>query len=260
MTRVRYFPDLTGPQVAELLTDRSILVQPLGAIEQHGPHLPLSTDSVVATAVAEAAVAEVGDELDVWLLPTLEYTKSNEHAWSAGTVWLSATTLLAVLDDLGRCIATTSAKRLVFLNGHGGNSALLNVANRELRLAHGLMTFVTHPGVPPDQGGTSPVDELGMGVHGGTDETSLMLHLAPNLVNMDLAERRVPEALAMNQYVRFGGRVSFGWMSNDFFPDGYIGDPTAATAELGKQLFEGAVRGFSEALREISTFNFGKPQ
>jgi len=260
VNRVRYFPDLTGPQVAELLTDRSILVQPLGAIEQHGPHLPLSTDSVVATAVAEAAVAEVGDELDVWLLPTLEYTKSNEHAWSAGTVWLSATTLMAVLDDLGRCIATTPAKRLVFLNGHGGNSALLNVANRELRLAHGLMTFVTHPGIPPDQGGTSPADELGMGVHGGIDETSLMLHLAPHLVNMHLAERRVPEALAMNQYVRFGGRVSFGWMSNDFFADGYIGDPTAATAELGGQLFDGAVRGFGEALREISTFNFGKPQ
>ncbi|MDP2293106.1 MAG: creatininase family protein [Actinomycetota bacterium] len=259
MNRVRYFPDLTGPQVAERLTERSILVQPLGAIEQHGPHLPLSTDSVIAAAVAEATVAEVGDELDVWLLPTLEYTKSNEHAWSAGTVWLSATTLLAVLDDLGRCLATTPAKRLVFLNGHGGNSALLNVANRELRLAHGLMTFLTHPGVPPDQGGTSPADELGMGVHGGTDETSIMLHLAPHLVNMSLAERRVPDAIALNQYVRFGGRVSFGWMSNDFFPDGYIGDPTAATPELGKELFEGAVRGFGEALREIAAFNFGRP-
>ncbi|MGB8861794.1 MAG: creatininase family protein [Ilumatobacteraceae bacterium] len=259
MTRVRYFPDLTGPQVAQRLTDRSILVQPLGAIEQHGPHLPLSTDSVVATAVAEAAVAEVGEELDVWLLPTLEYTKSNEHAWSAGTVWLSATTLLAVLDDIGRCIATTPAKRLVFLNGHGGNSALLNVANRELRLAHGLMTFLAHPGVPADQGGSSPADELGMGVHGGTEETSIMLHLAPHLVDVGLAERRVPEVIALNQYVRFGGRVSFGWMSNDFYPDGYIGDPTAATAELGRQLFEGAVRGFGEALREISSFNFGRP-
>lgn len=257
--RLRRFADLTGPQVSELLTERSILVQPLGAIEQHGPHLPLSTDSVVATAVAEAAVDAVGDELDVWLLPTLDYTKSNEHAWSAGTVWLSATTLLAVLDDLGRCVATTPAKRLVFLNGHGGNSALLNVANRELRLAHGLMTFLTHPGVPPDQGGVSPASELGMGVHGGTDETSIMLHLAPHLVDMSKAERRVPEAIALNQYVRFGGRVSFGWLSNDFFPEGYIGDPTAANAELGKQLFEGAVRGFSEALREISTFNFGRP-
>ncbi len=257
---VRRFADLTGPQVSELLTDRSILVQPLGAIEQHGPHLPLSTDSVVATAVAEATVAAVGDELDVWLLPTLEYTKSNEHAWSAGTVWLSATTLLAVLDDLGRCIATTPAKRLVFLNGHGGNSALLNVANRELRLAHGLMTFLTHPGVPADQGGSSPAEELGMGVHGGTEETSLMLHLAPHLVDMSKAERRVPEAMALNKYVRFGGRVSFGWMSNDFFPDGYIGDPTSATAERGKELFDGSVQAFGEALREVSTFNYGRPE
>jgi creatinine amidohydrolase len=256
---VRRFADLTGPQVSELLTDRSILVQPLGAIEQHGPHLPLSTDSVVATAVAEAAVAAVGEELDVWLLPTLEYTKSNEHAWSAGTVWLSATTLLAVLDDLGRCIATTPAKRLVFLNGHGGNSALLNVANRELRLAHGLMTFLTHPGVPADQGGTSPAEELGMGVHGGTEETSMMLHLAPHLVDMSKGERRVPEAIALNKYVRFGGRVSFGWLSNDFFPDGYIGDPTSATAELGQRLFEGSVQAFCEALREVSEFNYGRP-
>ena len=102
MTRVRYLPDLSAPELAARLTERSIIVQPLGAIEQHGPHLPLSTDSVVATAVAEAAVARVGEELDVWLLPTLEYTKSNEHAWSPGTVWLSAQTLLAVLDDLGR--------------------------------------------------------------------------------------------------------------------------------------------------------------
>ena len=257
--RIRRFADLTGPQVAELLTEHTILVQPLGAIEQHGPHLPLSTDSVVATAVAEAAVAEVGDELDIWLLPTLEYTKSNEHAWSPGTVWLSATTLLAVLDDVGRCISTTAAKRLVFLNGHGGNSALLNVANRELRLAHGLMTFLTHPGVPPDQGGTSPADESGMGVHGGTDETSIMLHLAPHLVDMSKAARRVPESIALNRYVRFGGRVTFGWMSNDFFPEGYIGDPTAATAALGKTLFNGAVRGFCEALREIKVFNFGRP-
>jgi creatinine amidohydrolase len=250
--------DLRGPEIARRLTDRSIVVQPLGAIEQHGPHLPLSTDSVVATAVAEAALDRYGAEVDAWLLPTLQFTKSNEHAWSPGTIWLSATTLLAVLDDIGRCVATTPAKRIVFLNGHGGNSALLNVAARELRLAHGLMTFVAHPGMPADQGGSSPVEELGMGVHGGTDETSIMLHLAPELVRLELGERRVPEKLAANKYVRFGGRVSFGWLSNDFFPDGYIGDPTPATAERGAQLFEGAVQGFGEALREIAAFDFGR--
>ncbi len=218
----------------------------------------MSTDSVVATAVAEAAIDRFGEEVDAWLLPTLEYTKSNEHAWSAGTVWLSATTLLAVLDDLGRCLATTPARRLVFLNGHGGNSALAAMANREIRLAHGLMTFLAHPGMPADQGGESPASELGMGVHGGTDETSLMLHLAPHLVRMDLAERRIPEKLALNKHVRFGGRVAFGWLSDDFNPDGYVGDPTVATAERGAVLFEGAVTAFGEALREIASFEFGR--
>ena len=254
----RYFPDLSGPPVAERLSARSIVIQPLGAIEQHGPHLPLCTDSVVAGAVAEAVVDEFGEELDLWVLPTLQFTKSNEHAWSPGTVWLSATTLLAVLDDIGRCVATTPASRLVFLNGHGGNSALLNVANREIRLRHGLMTFLAHPGVPADQGGLSPEDELGMGVHGGTDETSMMLHLAPHLVDMTKAERRIPEKLAMNAQVRFGGRISFGWLSNDFDADGYIGDPTAATAELGCRLFTAAVRVLGEGLREVAAFEFGR--
>lgn len=212
---------------------------------------------MIATAVAEAGATEANRQgLDVWLLPPLSYTKSNEHAWSSGTIWLSATTLLAVLDDVGRCVAKTPARRLVFFNGHGGNSALLNVANREVRLAHGLMTFLAHPSLPPDQGGVSPASELGMGIHGGADETSMMLHLRPELVDVSATGRRVPEHLAGNRHVRFGGRVSFGWLSDDFGPDGYIGDPTAASPELGKQLFEGAVDAFVEALHEIAEFAF----
>lgn len=254
--RTRRLAELRAPQIAELLGARSVLVQPMGAIEQHGPHLPLNTDLVIAEAVAAAAVARIGDEVDAWLLPALAYTKSNEHAWSAGTVWLSATTLLSVLDDVGRCVAMTPARRLVFFNGHGGNSALVNVANRELRLRHGLMTFLAHPGLPPDQGGTSPPNELGMGVHGGTDETSLMLHLAPELVDVAAAERHVPGHLAGNHYVRFGGPVSFGWLSNDFGDAGVIGDPTASSADLGADLFAGAVDAFCAALDEIARFEF----
>jgi creatinine amidohydrolase len=254
----RRLADLRAPQLAEALSDRSIIVLPLGAIEQHGPHLPYNTDLLIAERVAEAAVAQVGEALDVWLLPSLAYTKSNEHAWSAGTIWLSADTMMRVLDDIGRCIATTPARKLVFFNGHGGNSALLGVANREVRLAHSLQTFLAHPGVPPDQGGLSAPEELGMGIHGGTDETSLMLHLAPDLVDMAVAVRNVPERLADNRYVRFGGKVGFGWLSNDFGPDGHIGDPTTATAEHGAALFEAAVTAFGEALAEISAFEFGR--
>ena len=254
----RHLADLRWPDIARVLTERSIIVQPLGAIEQHGPHLPLSTDFVVADELARATLDEVGDEHDVWLLPTMAYTKSNEHARFPGTVWLSASTMTSVLDDIGRCVAMLPARKLVLLNAHGGNSALAGVANRDLRLAYGLQTFLTHPGVPADQGGASTAGELGMGVHGGTDETSMMLHLRPDLVDMTVATRNVPEKLARNQHVRFGGRVSFGWLSSDFGPDGHIGDPTTATAERGKELFEGSVRTFAEALGEIAAFDFGR--
>lgn len=171
---------------------------------------------------------------------------------------MSADTMLMVLDNLGHCVSMLPADRLVFLNAHGGNTGLLNAANRELRLAHGLRTFLAHPGVPPDQGGTSPVDELGMGVHGGADETSLMLHLRPDLVDMTAATRNVPDALAANAHVRFGGRVSFGWLASDFGTDGHIGDPRGATAELGRDLFEGSVTTLGEALAEVRDFDFGR--
>lgn len=98
----RRLANLRAPDILTRINERSIVVQPLGAIEQHGPHLPLSTDLVIADAVGAAAVGRVGDALDVWLLPSLAYTKSDEHAWSPGTVWLSASTMLSVLDDVGR--------------------------------------------------------------------------------------------------------------------------------------------------------------
>ena len=252
----RRLEHLRAPELEQTISERSIFVQPLGAVEQHGPHLPLNTDLLIADRVSEAAVQRVGTELDVWLLPTLAYTKSNEHAWSPGTIWLSANTMLSLLDDIGRCVATTRARRLVFLNGHGGNSALLGVANRELRLNHGLMTFLAHPSFPPDQGGESAAGEAGMGIHGGCDETSIMLHLAPELVEMTLAKRNVPDRLGENRHVRFGGSVGFGWLSNDFGPDGHIGDPTTASSEHGAELFEAAVASFCDALAEIAAFDF----
>ena len=254
----RLLADLRAPEISNSLTSDSIIVLPLGAIEQHGPHLPLNTDFVVADAAARAAVERVGAETNAWLLPTLAYTKSNEHLWSAGTMSLSASTLMAVLDDLGRSVASTPARRLLFINGHGGNSALTAMMNREIRLKYGLQTFLAHPHMPADQGGTSSENELGMGIHGGMDETSVMLHLRPDLVDMSLAVRRVPEKIARNQHVKFGGRVAFGWLSNDFFPDGHIGDPTGATAEIGEKMFESCVQALCETLHEISAFDFGR--
>ena len=252
----RRFDELRFPDIERRVRPGGILLLPIGAIEQHGPHLPLVTDLLLAEATATAVVNRVGEEFDVWQLPALAYSKSNEHAWAAGSLWLNPTTLLAVLDDIGRSLAPLASKKLVFMNGHGGNSALLSVACRELRLRHGLETFLTHPATPPDQGGASTEVEQGMGIHAGLHETAMVLHLRPDLVDMTEARRNLPEHLASNRHVRFGGSVTFGWLANDFGPDGHIGDPTGATAELGKELFEAAVTLVSEQLGEVSRFRF----
>ena len=254
MVASRRLSELRASDLLDNLTEDSILVLPIGAIEQHGPHLPFTTDLTIATACADAVAVAAGEELDLWLLEPLAYTKSNEHAGTPGTIWLGPETLLKVLDDIGRSVATTPARKLAFLNGHGGNSSLLNVACRELRLNHGLETFLLHPNVPPDQGGPSTEEELGMGIHGGLGETSMMLHLRPDLVRMDLTSRNVPEHLHDNKHVKFGGTVSFGWLAHDFGPNGHIGDPTGATPERGAQSFAAAVERLVEAFAEIRSF------
>ena len=253
---------LSGPDAASALTDDAVVLVPIGAVEQHGPHLPLSVDYVIADEVARAVTSRMADDLPVWMIPTLPYSKSNEHAWSSGTIWLSNDTMHRVLDDIGRCVAQTNARRIVFLNGHGGNSTLLNVACRELRLAHGLLTFLAHPFLPPAYSPPRPdaaqTTELGMGIHGGHDETSVMLHLRPDLVDMTKAVRNVPDWLTDHTHVKFGGSVQFGWLSNDFGDDGHIGDPTTARADIGATLFADAVDFVCDQLREIATFDFSR--
>lgn len=256
----RLWADLSGPALASVTGDRSIAVVPIGAIEHHGPHLPLRTDALVAEAVATAAVERAAAAgIDAWLLPTISYAKSDEHHWAPGTIWLEGTTVLDELVDIGRSIAMTPVKTVVFVNGHGGNVMLLGWANRELRRRFGLRTF----SMPAGAGGAGDgqdgrPDERGQGIHGGFAETSVVMHLAPHLVSPDLPERNVPERIAGMKHIGFNGKpVMFGWTSDDFGPVGVIGDATGANAEHGRVLFERGVAFVSEALAEIDDFVFG---
>jgi creatinine amidohydrolase len=252
-----HLAELSGDAVRSRLTADSVVVLPTGSIEHHGPHLPLSTDALIASSVAEAAVAEGRAQgLDLWLLPTLTYTKSDEHAWAPGTTWLSAQTLWSTLVDLGRSVAATPARRFAVVNGHGGNTALLAVANRELRRRFGLATFSLGAAyVPAGSGRDGEPDEFGMNIHAGFGETSLVLHLRPDLVDLSLAARNVPEHLAGLRHVGFNGYpVAFGWTSDDFGPTGVIGDPTGATAEKGAEFFAESVRRTVAAFTEIAAF------
>lgn len=249
--------ELPGTAVASTLTERSIVVLPTGAIEHHGPHLPLLTDALIAESSATEAIGRASDSgMDIWQLPTLSMTKSDEHSWAPGTMWLDARTLLETIVDIGRSVAATPATKLVFMNGHGGNVALLQMANRELRRRFGLMTFfMPAANVPSSAGADGAPDELGLGIHAGYAETSMVMHLRPDLVHENLFERNVPEFLADYRHLGFNRTpVSFGWLSDDFGPSGVIGDPTGANAAAGKAMFEAGVDFALEAFAEIDRF------
>jgi creatinine amidohydrolase len=255
----RAWADLPGTAIPAVTSGRSLAVVPVGAIEHHGPHLPLRTDALIAERVASAAVDRaVAAGVDAWLLPTIAYSKSDEHHWAPGTLWMEGTTLLDQLVEIGRSIASTPVRSVVFVNGHGGNVALLGWANRELRRRFGLRSFAMPAGIVPagDGRGTSP-DEHGLGIHAGWAETSLVMHLAPDLVAPQLPPRNVPEKIAGMRHIGFNGKpVTFGWTSDDFGPTGVIGDPTGANAAAGADLFERGVTFVAEALTEIDGFEF----
>jgi creatinine amidohydrolase len=252
----RFEIELAGPSLAESVSESSLFIQPIGAVEHHGPHLPLGTDSIVVDELAKAVV-DVRRDLDLVMLPTLSYGLSTEHVWAPGTITLSASTVLAVLQDVAASVIRAGGKRLALFNGHGGNTHLLRVAIREIRAATGLETYLLSGGLPPDNGGppTDPREE-GLGIHGGIGETSVVLYLRPELVDMEKAERSVPSWVHEYRHVGFGKSAEFAWLSSDLSPSGVIGDPTLATVELGKEKFNASVDGLGLVLDELVGFHF----
>lgn len=247
----RRLVELPGPALATTLTADSIVVLPTGSIEHHGAHLPLATDLILAETLAGQIVeAAAATGLDVWLLPALTYTKSDEHAWAPGTIWVDAPTLLETVVAIGRSLAATPARTIVFYNGHGGNVALLQVALRELRVRFGLRTFLMNVAVPAGD------TELGFGIHGGHGETSLAMHLRPDLVDLTGTVDATPAHLARFERIGFAGApVQFGWTSDDFGTGGVIGDPTGATAADGAELAAQLVAEGVASLAEIAEFD-----
>jgi creatinine amidohydrolase len=258
----RKIAELSGPAVAQRFGPGTIVVQPTGAIEHHGPHLPLITDALMADEIATAAVdrAAAGG-LDVWQLPTIAYTKSDEHSWAPGTVWLDAQTAFETFVQAGRAVALMGAGTIVYANGHGGNTALLQVVLREVRRRYGLKTFLMPTLTRAAAPAAEDRDEYGLGIHGGAAETSMVMHLRPDLVDLSAVENWAPRHFADYEYIRFnGGPVSFGWLSDDFGTPGVIGDPRHASGAFGAALWEASVGQAAASLAEIARFDPVRPR
>ena len=237
-----YWQDLTTPEFAGLDPESTVALLPVAAIEQHGPHLPLSTDAVIASALARALVERMaGEAATLLVLPALEVGHSPEHASFAGTLSARAETLLALWSEVGRSVAAAGVRKLILLNAHGGQKSLVDIVALRLRAEHRLFAVRASTfslGAPP---GLFDARELALGLHGGDVETSLMLHLRPDLVRRDRIRDFVglPHRFAAeHEILGVEKPVGFGWMSEDLEPDGVVGDASRASAEKGARCFE----------------------
>src|SRR5262245_20386186 len=244
----RLLGELTYHDAARAIRETSILCLPLGAIEQHGAHLPLNTDVVVAEGLTGRLIEHWGDEFDLWRLPTLAIGLSREHDWAAGTLSLSIQGFTAYLRELaGTLVRALPARNLAIVNGHGGNRGILENLLHELRGDFGLNAVVLHPF---DLAGADPQEA---DVHGGKGETSVMLALAPERVRRDrIGVGGPPDAKAVQALILERG-ATWGWRSDDprLARDGIIGDPSGATAEHGKALIDRMVAAAGEVFGRL---------
>jgi creatinine amidohydrolase/Fe(II)-dependent formamide hydrolase-like protein len=234
----RSIGDLTYLEISKRLRASSILCLPIGSIEQHGPHLPLNTDIVLAEEFTRRIIARWGDTYDLWQLPTQAISLAREHEWAAGTLSLSVKGLTELIHDLGREIARgLPARNLAVINGHGGNRGILEALAQDLRADFKLNVCILHPTTWADLHAAAKTPEI----HGGKNETSMMLATAPHLVRVD--EIKKLQAASGADAVRatiLDQSVTWPWTTNEkaIADMGIIGDAKSASTEFGKQLLE----------------------
>jgi creatinine amidohydrolase len=256
-----FWAELTTKDFEALDPDKTIAVLPLAATEQHGPHLPVMTDTAIAEGMIALLAKRAPPELGILVLPLQPVGKSNEHLISPGTLTFSAETLLRMLLEIGASVRRAGLRKLVLANSHGGNASVIATAARELRVQHGMLVVATHWqwfGCPE---GLYDVTEARHGIHGGDIETSLMLDFRPELVRMDKAANFVSAAVAIEQEFKqlsADGTRAFGWIAQDLHPDGAVGNATLATADKGARTAEHQVAGFIELLHDVSRFDLSR--
>ena len=247
----RNFAYLNWKQVEALPKDSTLLILPTAAIEQHGHHLPLATDTLINNLLLGKALEKLPAEISVYALPPVCYGKSNEHIGFPGTLSVSASTFMAVVRDIGASLAASGFKKLVLYNTHGGNSSLVDVMARDLRADFGLRTFALYGSAGFGFDGVS-AQEKAYGFHAGEIETAFLLSATPGLVDTSaytinyIAQIDQPDLLRPEN-----SSATFAWLTRDIAASGVMGDPTPATAENGARWVEEASSRIAQALEAM---------
>ena len=257
----RFWADLCTRDFAQLDPARTIAVLPVAATEQHGPHLPLSVDSVLADGIVAASLPHLAPELSVLFLPTQAVGLSPEHARFPGTLTLRAETVLRLWTDIGESVAAAGVRKLLLFNSHGGQVSVLDLVARDLRARLNLLVYSCswfnlplHDAQGQDLNALFSAEEHRFGIHGGEIETSMMLALAPQRVQMDQARHFASTAQARAQQFPIlgnGHSAKLGWQTQDYHPAGAVGNAAAATAAKGEMLVQAAGRSLAQLLAEL---------
>ena len=239
------------------LAAQTIAVLPVAAVEQHGPHLPLSVDATLLQGVIDAALPQISADVPVLFLPAQNIGFSTEHTNFPGTLTLSPATIIALWTELGACVARAGIKKLLLLNGHGGQVSVMDIVARELRMQHGLMVYSSSwfslP-LPDEVNAQFSAQEHRFGIHAGQIETSMMLHLSPATVHMERAQnwRSTSQDRAEKFAILGNGRsAKMGWAIEDYNASGAVGESNAATAEKGERVVSAAAASLARLLEEL---------
>jgi creatinine amidohydrolase len=249
----RFLPYLSWTEIADLPDKaNTVIVLPTGATEQHGPHLPCAVDTVIAAGVVGHALARLPDSVPAYAMAPITYGKSEEHLHFPGTVTLTGETLLATMNEIGESVYRAGFRKLLIVNGHGGQPQVMEMSARELRLRHG--DFIVVPSftwrVPHVAGQFMTDKEKKLAMHAGHAETALMLALAPDTVRMDRAVVNYPPVFP-SSLLSPDGRPACAWSARDFGPSGIIGDPLPATPEQGLAILNSLTESWATAITEL---------
>jgi creatinine amidohydrolase len=253
----RFWQDLCWTDFAALPAN-TVAVLPVAAIEQHGPHLPLSVDAVIGDGVIAAALRHLPDDAPVLVLPTLAVANSVEHLRFPGTLTTTPETLLALVSDIGESVARAGVRRLVLCNSHGGNAPVLEIAARRIRIRAGILAVTTAWARLGRPEGQRDPEEATWGIHAGREETSLMLALAPDRVRMERAAAFASgwqRVAAAQPALHPGAGASLSWQAQDLNAAGAVGDAAGATAEAGAALLDHAARRLAALLLDVAAFD-----
>ena len=250
----QFWREMGRDAFADPAIGEAIAVLPIAAIEQHGPHLPTGTDALLAEGYIARVVAQMPQDLPLIFLPVQQVGWSEEHLDGAGTLTSSWSRLLPVWMDICLSVKRAGINKIIVINSHGGNVPLMDILTQDLRVHHGLLASATNWlrfGYPD---GLFSEDEIAFGIHGGAIETSLMLALAPELVDMAKARAFASDQQRLSEdaeHLRYYGRQSMGWMASDLNEAGVVGDASVASAEKGEALLDHIVRSFLDYARDI---------